>query len=282
MFNIGPGELVAILAVALIVLGPNRLPEAVRTVGRVVGELRRISSGFQDELRHALDDSDVIDPVEPMPSANKGTEVVDSSAAALVEATASTATPAGSEELVDDDHDDFGDLDPFEQPPGGSAHTDAGGPASDPAPETVAATPGADALGPAGTTDAGGSPPVGGDQPARPTDRDLQLGEQAVAEQLASAGDAAPATSPQPAAPVETVGAADFGGVAEAGDADDERGSFEHIEALEALDPARGAEAEVADPPEVVTDVDTETDTPSDNGADAASGSSADDRRAAS
>lgn len=59
MFNVGPGELIAILALALIVLGPQRLPEAVRTVGRVVGELRRISSGFQDELRNALDDSEV-------------------------------------------------------------------------------------------------------------------------------------------------------------------------------------------------------------------------------
>lgn len=49
----------AILALALIVLGPQRLPEAVRTVGRVVGELRRISSGFQEELRNALDDSEV-------------------------------------------------------------------------------------------------------------------------------------------------------------------------------------------------------------------------------
>jgi sec-independent protein translocase protein TatB len=45
--------------VALIVLGPQRLPQAVRTVGRVVGELRRISSGFQDELRTALDDSEL-------------------------------------------------------------------------------------------------------------------------------------------------------------------------------------------------------------------------------
>jgi Tat protein translocase TatB subunit len=59
MFNVGPMELLAILGFALIVLGPQRLPEAVRTVGRVVGELRRISSGFQDELRNALDDSEV-------------------------------------------------------------------------------------------------------------------------------------------------------------------------------------------------------------------------------
>jgi sec-independent protein translocase protein TatB len=61
VFNIGPGELIAISMVALLVLGPQRLPEAVRTVGRVIGELRRISGGFQDELRNALDDSELDD-----------------------------------------------------------------------------------------------------------------------------------------------------------------------------------------------------------------------------
>jgi sec-independent protein translocase protein TatB len=71
MFNVGPGELIAILALALIVLGPNRLPEAVRTVGRVVGELRRISSGFQDELRNALEDSEVENDLEKLRSSNK-------------------------------------------------------------------------------------------------------------------------------------------------------------------------------------------------------------------
>jgi sec-independent protein translocase protein TatB len=61
MFNIGPGELIAISMVALLVLGPQRLPGAVRTVGRVVGELRRISGGFQDELRNAFDQSQLDD-----------------------------------------------------------------------------------------------------------------------------------------------------------------------------------------------------------------------------
>jgi sec-independent protein translocase protein TatB len=59
MFNVGGGELLVIVLVALIVLGPQRLPDAVRTVGRVVGEVRRISSGFQQELRDAFEDSDV-------------------------------------------------------------------------------------------------------------------------------------------------------------------------------------------------------------------------------
>lgn len=58
MLNVGGGELVVILVVALIVLGPTRLPEAARQVGRAVTELRRLSSGFQRELQEAL-----VDPV---------------------------------------------------------------------------------------------------------------------------------------------------------------------------------------------------------------------------
>jgi sec-independent protein translocase protein TatB len=58
MFNVGGGELLVIMLIALIVLGPQRLPAAIRTVGRVMGELRRISSGFQQELRQAFEDTD--------------------------------------------------------------------------------------------------------------------------------------------------------------------------------------------------------------------------------
>ena len=65
MFNIGGGELLVIVLIALIVLGPQRLPDAMRTVGRVVGEVRRISSGFQQELRDALEDSETGDQPPP-------------------------------------------------------------------------------------------------------------------------------------------------------------------------------------------------------------------------
>jgi Tat protein translocase TatB subunit len=57
MFNVGGPELLVILLVALIVLGPQRLPEAARTIGRVVSEVRRVSTGFQEELRSAIDDA---------------------------------------------------------------------------------------------------------------------------------------------------------------------------------------------------------------------------------
>ena len=53
MGNLGGGEVLVILLVALIVLGPTKLPSAIRQIGRVVGEIRRIGQGFQQELREA-------------------------------------------------------------------------------------------------------------------------------------------------------------------------------------------------------------------------------------
>ena len=63
MFNIGGAELLVILVVALLVLGPNKLPQAARQVGSFFGEFRRIADGFQQELKSAMDD-----PVGATPS----------------------------------------------------------------------------------------------------------------------------------------------------------------------------------------------------------------------
>jgi hypothetical protein len=38
----------------MIVLGPSRLPQAARTLGRFMAEMRRMSSSFQDEVRDAI------------------------------------------------------------------------------------------------------------------------------------------------------------------------------------------------------------------------------------
>lgn len=54
MFNLGTGEVLVILLVALIVLGPDKLPQTARKIGQAVGELRRMSAGFQSELRDAM------------------------------------------------------------------------------------------------------------------------------------------------------------------------------------------------------------------------------------
>ncbi len=79
MFNVSGPEILIILVVALIVLGPDKLPDAARKIGGVMREVRRISSGFQDEVRDALSDVDVPPsrptpmrvtptPVDPIPS----------------------------------------------------------------------------------------------------------------------------------------------------------------------------------------------------------------------
>src|SRR5215467_2060137 len=55
MFNVGGGELLVIMFVALVVLGPDKLPDAARKIGNVMGEIRRMSAGFQEEVRAAMD-----------------------------------------------------------------------------------------------------------------------------------------------------------------------------------------------------------------------------------
>lgn len=58
MFNVGGMELIVIGVVALVVLGPDKLPGAMRQLGTFVGEMRRISRGFQTDLRSALDEAE--------------------------------------------------------------------------------------------------------------------------------------------------------------------------------------------------------------------------------
>jgi Tat protein translocase TatB subunit len=54
MFGIGFPELIMILAVALIILGPQRLPEVARMLGRAYAQLRRASEEFQNTIRQDL------------------------------------------------------------------------------------------------------------------------------------------------------------------------------------------------------------------------------------
>jgi Tat protein translocase TatB subunit len=68
MGSIGAPEILVILVVALLVLGPNRLPEAARQVGRAMAEMRRISAGFQAEMRDAIQTPVAGPPVPPAPS----------------------------------------------------------------------------------------------------------------------------------------------------------------------------------------------------------------------
>ena len=56
MFNFQGSEIVIILLLALVVLGPEKLPEAMRKAGQMYGELKKMSSSFQSEFRSVIDE----------------------------------------------------------------------------------------------------------------------------------------------------------------------------------------------------------------------------------
>ena len=51
---IGPEKILVILFIALVVLGPEKLPDAARKAGRVLTEVRRISGGVSAGLEAAV------------------------------------------------------------------------------------------------------------------------------------------------------------------------------------------------------------------------------------
>lgn len=74
MFGIGMPELLLILAVALIVLGPKRLPEIARSLGRGLAEFRRTTDEVRREINAVEDDLDESmheDSKKPDPSKEK-------------------------------------------------------------------------------------------------------------------------------------------------------------------------------------------------------------------
>ena len=54
MFGIGFGELVVIAFLAVLVFGPDRLPELAQQAGRFIRELRKFANNARDELRSEL------------------------------------------------------------------------------------------------------------------------------------------------------------------------------------------------------------------------------------
>jgi sec-independent protein translocase protein TatB len=56
VFNLQGSELIIILLLALVVLGPEKLPDAMRKAGQFYAELKKMSTGFQSEFRAAVEE----------------------------------------------------------------------------------------------------------------------------------------------------------------------------------------------------------------------------------
>ena len=66
MPNVGPGELMVILAIALVVFGPKKLPEFGKSVGKALREFNRAKTDFMSTIN--VDDDDYDSPRRATPS----------------------------------------------------------------------------------------------------------------------------------------------------------------------------------------------------------------------
>jgi sec-independent protein translocase protein TatB len=61
MFDIGWSELLVIGIVALVVIGPKELPGVLRTIGQMMGKVRRMASEFQGQFNEAMREAELDD-----------------------------------------------------------------------------------------------------------------------------------------------------------------------------------------------------------------------------
>lgn len=88
MFGIGMPELILIMALALIVLGPKKLPEVARALGKGLAEFRRATEELKDELSRIEPEAEAA-PQPPPPETQPAAEPTPSH---------SQSTPAESSE----------------------------------------------------------------------------------------------------------------------------------------------------------------------------------------
>ena len=71
MFGIGMTELLIILAVGLLVIGPKKLPELARSLGKGLAEFRRASTEMRREFLEVADEVRIDPPTQPTPEQSK-------------------------------------------------------------------------------------------------------------------------------------------------------------------------------------------------------------------
>ena len=98
MFGIGSTELLVILVVALLVLGPKNLPKIAHTLGRAMGEFRRVSTEFQRTLNTEIAIDDEKKKAAEARKAAKAAKAAEKAEAAKSEAVAEAAPESENKE----------------------------------------------------------------------------------------------------------------------------------------------------------------------------------------
>ncbi len=115
MFDIGAAELLVIVIVAVIVIGPKDLPLAMRVAGRWIGKIRRVSAHFRTGIDTMVREAELADMEKKWKAQN---EEIMRRSAALTEAEAGTPLMTGPP--------------PVENPPVDTPADQASDPAPDP------------------------------------------------------------------------------------------------------------------------------------------------------
>ena len=87
MFDIGAAEILVIIIVAVVVIGPKEMPRAMRTAGRWIGQIRRVSGHFRAGIDAMVREAELEDMEKKWKAQNEE----------IMRRTAENATPARSE-----------------------------------------------------------------------------------------------------------------------------------------------------------------------------------------
>ena len=88
MFDIGASELLLVVIVAIVVIGPKDLPLALRTAGRWIGKIRRVSGHFRTGIETMIREAELEDMEKKWAAQN----------AAIMAADVATQTPEAAQE----------------------------------------------------------------------------------------------------------------------------------------------------------------------------------------
>ncbi|SHE63503.1 sec-independent protein translocase protein TatB [Modicisalibacter ilicicola DSM 19980] len=103
MFDIGFLELLIIGVVALLVLGPERLPKAARTAGLWIGKIKRTVSGMQREINAQLEAEELRQKLEEhQKSINSGLDRTRKNVESYIESSGAEADPQKTPQARDD------------------------------------------------------------------------------------------------------------------------------------------------------------------------------------
>lgn len=145
MFDIGAAELLVIIIVAVVVIGPKDLPLAMRVAGRWIGKIRRVSAHFRSGIDSMVREAELEDMEKKWKAQN---EEIMRRSAALTEAEAGAPVMTGPPPLETPSGDTPADQSPvtpapapspqpslLDKPPARAATVTIGGPAIDPEPD---------------------------------------------------------------------------------------------------------------------------------------------------